>query len=255
MTAKIIVDNLCKSFGSKKVLTGINLEVNQGESVVILGGSGSGKSVFIKTIANLMTPNSGSIKIDDKEVSNIGLSKRDKLMEKFGFLFQGGALFDSLSIWENVAFRLLYQQRMNKKEAKEIAIEKLRSVGLSSKIADSFPSELSGGMQKRASLARAIAANPEIIFFDEPTTGLDPIMADVINDLIIANSKELGATTISITHDMHSARKIADKIAMLYEGKIIWFGDIKDIDASDNDYLDQFINGRAEGPINFLKDK
>ncbi len=253
MTTKILIKNLVKNFGTKPVLNGVNLEVLQGESLVILGGSGSGKSVLIKLIASLITPSSGSIKIDDKEVANINAKDRDKLMEKFGFLFQGGALFDSLSIWENVAFRLLHHGKMNKKEARKIALQKLKAVGLSEKTADLFPSELSGGMQKRASLARAIAANPEIIFFDEPTTGLDPIMADVINDLIIANSKELGATTITITHDMNSARKIADKIAMLYEGKIIWLGNVKDMDDSGNAYLDQFINGRAEGPIQFLR--
>ena len=252
MKKKLVVQNLVKSFGTKEVLSGINLTVNEGESVVILGGSGSGKSVLIKTIASLMKPTSGNIEVDGVETSKINTSQRNKLMEKFGFLFQGGALFDSLSVWENVAFRLLYHSRIKKEQAREIAIEKLRSVGLSSKTADLFPSELSGGMQKRASLARAIAVNPEIIFFDEPTTGLDPIMADVINDLIIANSKQLGATTVTITHDMHSAQKIADKIAMLYEGKIIWFGDVKDMYSSGNEYLDQFIHGRAEGPINFL---
>lgn len=252
MTSKLLIKNLTKNFGEKKVLTGVDLQVNKGESVVILGGSGSGKSVLIKIIATLITPTSGSIQIDGEEVANIGAKNRDKLMEKFGFLFQGGALFDSLSVWENIAFRLLYHQKMSKKDAREIALQKLKAVGLSEKTADLFPSELSGGMQKRASLARAIASHPEIIFFDEPTTGLDPIMADVINDLIIANSKQLGATTITITHDMNSARKIADKIAMLYEGKIIWFGDVKDMYSSDNAYLDQFIHGRAEGPINFL---
>ena len=249
---KIIIENLTKSFGSKQVLRGVNLEVNKGESLVILGGSGSGKSVCIKIIATLLKASSGSIKIDDQEITDISSKQRDDLMAKFGFLFQNGALFDSLTIWENVAFRLIYSNKMPRKEAKEIAISKLNSVGLNSKVADLFPAELSGGMQKRASLARAIAANPEIIFFDEPTTGLDPIMADVINDLIIKNSKELGATTISITHDMHSARKIADKIAMLYEGQIIWHGDAKDVDKSDNPYLDQFINGRAEGPIKII---
>ncbi len=252
MTAKLLVKNLVKNFGEKKVLTGVDLQVNKGESVVILGGSGSGKSVLIKIISTLLSPTSGSIQVDGKEVSNIGAKERDILMEKFGFLFQGGALFDSLPIWENVAFRLLNQKKMSRKDAKEVAIEKLRAVGLGAKTADLFPSELSGGMQKRASLARAIAASPEIIFFDEPTTGLDPIMADVINDLIIANSKQLGATTVTITHDMHSARKIADKVAMLFEGKIIWFGDVKDMYSSGNAYLDQFIHGRAEGPINFL---
>lgn len=252
MTKKLIVKNLVKNFGEKKVLTGIDLQVNKGESVVILGGSGSGKSVLIKIIATLMNPTSGSIKIDGKEVANINSKDRDNLMEKFGFLFQGGALFDSLPIWENVAFRLLNHKGMNKKDARKIAIEKLQAVGLSERTADLFPSELSGGMQKRASLARAIATNPEIIFFDEPTTGLDPIMADVINDLIVSNSKDLGATTITITHDMQSARKIADKVAMLFEGQIIWFGDVKDMYSSGNPYLDQFIHGRADGPINFL---
>jgi len=252
VTAKLVIKDLKKNFGSKQVLTGIDLQANKGESIVILGGSGSGKSVLIKIIASLLTPSSGSVKIDDMEVANIGVRDRDKLMEKFGFLFQGGALFDSIPIWENVAFRLINQKKLDKKKARAIAIEKLKAVGLSEKVADLYPAELSGGMQKRASLARAIAADPEIIFFDEPTTGLDPIMADVINDLIISNSKQLGATTITITHDMASARKIADKIAMLYEGKIIWFGDVKNMDSSDNPYLDQFIHGRAEGPINFL---
>ena len=249
----LIIKNLTKDFGSKQVLVDINLEVKKGESLVILGGSGSGKSVLIKTIASLIFPTSGSIKIDDQEITNLDAKSRDKLMEKFGFLFQGGALFDSLPVWQNVAFRLLHQKKLPKKEAKAIAIEKLNAVGLGEKTANLYPSELSGGMQKRASLARAIAANPEIIFFDEPTTGLDPIMADVINDLIVKNSKELGATTITITHDMASARKIADKVAMLYEGKIIWFGSVKDMDSSNNPYLDQFIHGKAEGPINFLK--
>jgi phospholipid/cholesterol/gamma-HCH transport system ATP-binding protein len=252
MSEKISIHNLVKNFGDKEVLCGIDLQVNKGESLVVLGGSGSGKSVLIKIISTLISPTSGSIKIDGKEVSNINEKERDKLMEKFGFLFQGGALFDSLSIWENVAFRLIHHQKIDKISAKKIAINKLNSVGLSQKTADLLPSELSGGMQKRVSLARAIASNPEIIFFDEPTTGLDPIMADVINNLIIANSKELGATTITITHDMHSARKIADKIAMLYEGKIIWCDDIKNLDNSNNPIVDQFINGRAEGPINFL---
>jgi phospholipid/cholesterol/gamma-HCH transport system ATP-binding protein len=252
MTEKLLIKNLTKSFGEKKVLNGIDLVAKEGESIVILGGSGSGKSVLIKIIATLILASSGSIKIDGNEVSNIANKSRDKLMEKFGFLFQGGALFDSLSIWENVAFRLLNQKKINKKDARKIALQKLGLVGLSEKTADLFPSELSGGMQKRASLARAIATNPEIIFFDEPTTGLDPIMADVINDLIINNSKQLGATTITITHDMQSARKIADKIAMLYEGKIIWFGDVKEMYSSGNAYLDQFIHGRAAGPINFL---
>ena len=249
---KVEITNLTKTFGEKEVLTGVNLSVKKGESLVILGGSGSGKSVLIKIISSLLDASSGSVKIDGQEIHGIKGEARDKMMEKIGFLFQGGALFDSLPIWENVAFRLIHHKKINKKEAREIAIQKLRAVGLNEKVADLFPSELSGGMQKRASLARAIAVNPEIIFFDEPTTGLDPIMADVINDLIIKVSKEIGATAITITHDMQSARKIADKVAMLYEGKIIWTGDVKEMDSSNNPYLDQFIHGRAEGPIKFL---
>jgi phospholipid/cholesterol/gamma-HCH transport system ATP-binding protein len=251
MSAKIIVQNLTKNFGTKQVLQDVSFEVAKGQSLVILGGSGSGKSVSIKIIASLMQSTSGSIKIDGQETSGLSGKANDQLMSKFGFLFQGGALFDSLPIWENIAFRLLHFNKIDKKQSKQIAIEKLKSVGLSEKVANLYPCELSGGMQKRAALARAVASKPEIIFFDEPTTGLDPIMADVINDLIIANSKELGATTITITHDINSARKIADKIAMLYDGKIIWFGDVGDIDNSGNQYLDQFINGRSHGPIDF----
>lgn len=253
MNSKIKISNLTKNFATKKVLNGVDLNIEKGKSMVILGGSGSGKSVLIKIISTLIAPSSGNVKIDNIEIANIKSKDRDILMSKIGFLFQGGALFDSLSIWENVAFRLIHQQKRTKNDAKKIALQKLNSVGLSAKIADLLPSELSGGMQKRVSLARAIASDPEIIFFDEPTTGLDPIMADVINDLIIKNSKELGATTVTITHDMYSARKIADKVAMLYEGKIIWCDDVKNLDNSGNQFVDQFINGRAEGPINFLK--
>ncbi len=248
---KVEITNLTKSFGEKEVLAGVNLSVKEGESLVILGGSGSGKSVLIKIISSLLAASSGSVKIDGQEIQGLKGEAREKMMEKIGFLFQGGALFDSLPIWENVAFRLIHHKKINKKEARAIAIQKLRAVGLNEKVADLFPSELSGGMQKRASLARAIAVNPEIIFFDEPTTGLDPIMADVINDLIIKVSKEIGATAITITHDMQSARKIADKVAMLYEGKIIWTGDVREMDSSNNPYVDQFIHGRAEGPIKF----
>ncbi|MBL6664463.1 MAG: ATP-binding cassette domain-containing protein [Rickettsiales bacterium] len=253
MPYKISVKNLIKNFGEQEVLRGVDLSVKKGESLVILGGSGSGKSVLIKIITGLMSASSGSVIIDGYDVTNIKKKDRDELMEKFGFLFQGGALFDSLPIWQNVAFRILSNKQCSKKEARNIAIEKLKSVGLSEKVADLYPSELSGGMQKRASLARAIATKPEIIFFDEPTTGLDPIMADVINDLIIENSKKLGATTVTITHDMASASKIADKVAMLYEGQIIWFGDVKDMYSSNNEYVEQFIHGSAKGPINFMK--
>jgi phospholipid/cholesterol/gamma-HCH transport system ATP-binding protein len=247
--AKIKLENLHKAFGSKVVLDGVNLEVAKGDSLVIIGGSGSGKSVLIKSIMNIVKPDSGSIQIDGKETIHATKRERDELMLKFGMLFQGGALFDSLSVWENIAFRLINNEKMSRKQAYEVAVQKLIQVGLGEAVAHLSPSELSGGMQKRVALARAIASNPEIIFFDEPTTGLDPIMADVINDLIVKCCKELGATTISITHDMHSARKIGNKLAMIYKGKIIWYGNAKDIDNSGNEYVDQFIHGRADGPI------
>ncbi|NDF11761.1 MAG: ATP-binding cassette domain-containing protein [Proteobacteria bacterium] len=243
------MNDVHKAFGSKHVLNGVNLKVHKGESLVVIGGSGSGKSVLLKNIIGIMSPDKGSIKVDTKETSRLSTSERNHIMYKFGYLFQGGALFDSLSIWENIAFGLIQAKGMNRKDAKEIAIQKLRSVGMDANVGELYPSELSGGMQKRVSLARAIAVNPEIIFFDEPTTGLDPIMADVINDLIVERSKELGATTITITHDMASARKIADRIAMIYGGKIIWEGDKSDIDHSGNPFVEQFIHGRAHGPI------
>jgi len=252
-TSKITVANLSKNFANKQVLTDISFSINQGESLVILGGSGSGKSVLIKTIAGLIKPSGGEIFIDQKPTHNLTQKDQDHLMQKIGFLFQGGALFDSLLVWENVAFRLIHQQKIPTKQAFEVAVAKLQSVGLNEKVANLYPSELSGGMQKRVSLARAIATNPEIIFFDEPTTGLDPIMADVINNLIIANSKELGATTLTITHDMHSARKIADKVAMLYQGKFIWFGSVDNLYNSGNEFVEQFIHGNAVGPINFTQ--
>jgi len=242
---KIEIKNLYKAFGKKKVLDGVDLEVKKGESLVVIGGSGTGKSVLIKCIQGLLTPDSGSIKIDGEEV--IGTNKN--IHEKMGMLFQGAALFDSLSVWENVAFMLLENNKMPRKDCRLEAIRVLRQVGLAPDVADLSPAELSGGMQKRVGLARAIMNKPEIIFFDEPTTGLDPIMADVINDLIIESAKGLGATTLTITHDMASARKIADRIAMLYQGKIIWTGSVKDMDKSDNPYLKQFISGSSQGPI------
>lgn len=242
---KIEIKNLYKAFGRKKVLDGVDLEIKKGESLVVIGGSGTGKSVLIKCIQGLLTPDMGSIKIDGEEV--VGTKKN--IHEKMGMLFQGAALFDSLSVWENVAFTLLENKNMDRKQAKLEAIRVLRQVGLAPDVADLSPSELSGGMQKRVGLARAVISRPEIIFFDEPTTGLDPIMADVINELIIESARGLGATTLTITHDMASARKIADRIAMLYKGKIIWIGTVKEMDRSDNPYLKQFINGQSQGPI------
>jgi phospholipid/cholesterol/gamma-HCH transport system ATP-binding protein len=248
-TPKIELKGVYKRFGPKVVLDGVDLTVAPGESLVIIGGSGTGKSVTIKTILGLITPDKGSIKVDGQEVTRLSGRAREAVNRKFGMLFQSAALFDSLKVWENVAFALIQGQGMGRAEAKEIALQKLAKVGLGAEVAELSPSELSGGMQKRVGLARAIAAEPEIIFFDEPTTGLDPIMADVINDLIVRTVKDMGVTTLSITHDMVSARKIADRIAMLYKGKIIWAGRKEDIDKSGNPFVDQFIHGRAEGPI------
>ncbi len=245
----ISLKHLHKSFGPKTVLNGLNLEVKKGESLVIIGGSGTGKSVLIKCIQGLLIPNSGSITIDGQNVIGITQGKRAKINSKIGMLFQAAALFDSLPIWENVSFGLISQGLATRDEGYDIALEKLELVGLDKNLANAWPSDLSGGMQKRVGLARAIAANPEIIFFDEPTTGLDPIMADIINNLIVDVNKSIGATALTITHDMQSARKIGDRIAMLYQGKIVWVGTSEEINNSDNKYVDQFIHGRVEGPI------
>jgi phospholipid/cholesterol/gamma-HCH transport system ATP-binding protein len=249
VTPKIELKGVHKRFGQKVVLDGVDLSVEPGESLVIIGGSGTGKSVTLKSILGLIIPDKGSIKVDGREVTRLTGRAREEVNRKFGMLFQSAALFDSLRVWENVAFGLIQGRGLNRTEAKKIALQKLAKVGLGPEVGELSPSELSGGMQKRVGLARAIAAEPEIIFFDEPTTGLDPIMADVINDLIVATVKDMGVTTLSITHDMASARKIADKIAMIYKGKIIWSGRKEDIDNSGNPYVDQFIHGRAEGPI------
>ena len=253
---KLRLCNVEKAFNGNKVLKGIDLNVSEGKSLVIIGGSGSGKSVMLKCILGLISPDNGSVLVDGQETINLDAKDRDIFMRKFGMLFQGGALFDSLTIWENVAFGLVYAEKMPRDQAREIAIEKLRQVGLGANVAENFPSELSGGMQKRVSLARAIATNPDIIFFDEPTTGLDPIMADVINDLIVETVRDLGATTVTITHDMASANKIADEIAMIYKGRIIWQGPVDNLHNSQNDYVDQFIHGKGHGPIteDFRKD-
>jgi phospholipid/cholesterol/gamma-HCH transport system ATP-binding protein len=248
-TPKIQLIGVKKRFGSKVVLDGIDLTVEPRTSLVIIGGSGTGKSVMLKSILGIIRPDEGTILIDGEDITHINGAARDKVMKKFGMLFQGGALFDSLPVWQNVAFGLIQGRGMKRSQARDIAIQKLAKVGLTADVGDLFPVELSGGMQKRVGLARAIAADPEIIFFDEPTTGLDPIMADVINDLIASTVKDVGATALSITHDMASARKISDRIAMLYGGKIIWQGPTAAIDNSGNPYVDQFIHGRAEGPI------
>lgn len=245
----IRMQKVAKSFGPKKVLRGVDLELARGESLVIIGGSGSGKSVMLKCILGLVEPDAGMIEVEGTEVTGLSGPARDKVNRKIGMLFQNAALFDSLNVWQNVAFGLIQGEGMGSKQAKEIAFDKLAAVGLSAEVGELSPAELSGGMKKRVGLARAIAIEPAIIFFDEPTTGLDPIMADVINDLIVETVTKLGATALSITHDMASARKIGHRIAMLYEGRIIWTGPVDSIDHSGNEHVDQFINGRAEGPI------
>ena len=247
----IRLEDVHKSFENTTVLKGVNLEVEKGKSMVIIGGSGTGKSVTLKCVLGLVAPDQGTILVDGQDAAR---AERDAFLARFGMLFQGGALFDSLTVWQNVAFRLLSgAHKRPTEEARQIAIEKLRRVGLGADVADKFPAELSGGMQKRVGLARAIAAEPEIIFFDEPTTGLDPIMAGVINDLIREIVVEMGATAMTITHDMSSVRAIADEVAMLHEGVIQWSGPIADIDQSGDPYLDQFIHGRAEGPIEAIR--
>lgn len=247
----IKMENIKKSFGSNHVLRGLDLEIETGTSMVIIGGSGTGKSIALKCILGLIQQDSGTISVDGQ---NAASGDRDAFLARFGMLFQGGALFDSLPVWQNVAFRLLRGSlKRPHDEARAIAIEKLRRVGLKEDVADRFPAELSGGMQKRVGLARAIAAEPEIIFFDEPTTGLDPIMSGVINELIREIVVEMGATAMTITHDMTSVRAIADNIAMLHEGVIQWTGPVSQMDTSGNPYLDQFIQGKSEGPIEAVR--
>ena len=246
---KLSLKAVHKSFDSKVVLNGVDLDVGVGESVVVIGGSGTGKSVMMKCVLGLLKPDQGSIKVDGEEITTMSSRQLENVLRKFGMLFQSSALFDSLAVWENVAFGLIEGGHMRRAEAKKIALEKLAQVGLGPAVGELWPAELSGGMQKRVGLARAIATEPEVIFFDEPTTGLDPIMGDVINDLIAKCVREVGATTLTITHDMASVRKIADRVAMIYKGKIIWAGPVSEIDRSGNEYVEQFIHGHAEGPI------
>jgi phospholipid/cholesterol/gamma-HCH transport system ATP-binding protein len=239
------IEKLHKYFGEKVILNDLNINITRNTSQVIIGGSGTGKSVLIKCILGLIEQDQGIISYDDTPL-NKDTRKEINFYDKIGMLFQGAALFDSLTVWENITFAI---KSKSKSDLKEIAIDKIHKVGLDSNVISLYPSELSGGMQKRVALARAIAKDPQLIFFDEPTTGLDPIMADVINNLINEVIDKIGATAITITHDMESAKKIADKISMLYKGNIIWSGNPGEIERSDNPYVDQFIHGRSEGPI------
>ncbi len=249
MTPKIRVRGLRKAFGAKQVLDGIDLDVMTRTSVVIIGGSGSGKSVLLKCILGLIEPDSGSIEIDGRDVLRLRRSEAEEARGRLGMLFQNGALFDSLPVWENVAFGLLAQRRLSRAAARDKAGDVLAQVGLGPSVGELYPAELSGGMQKRVALARAIAAQPEIMFFDEPTTGLDPIMGAVIDELIVDCVRKLGSTAVAITHDMASARRIGDQAAMIQGGRIIWTGPAGSLMNSGNPYVDQFTHGRSEGPI------
>lgn len=249
MTAKLQLIGIKKKLRGRQVLDGVDIDVAPGRSLVIIGGSGQGKSVTLKCALGLMKPDAGQVLVDGADVTKMPQEIRARVMRKFGMLFQGAALFDSAPVWENIAFRLIYADKVPRDEARERAIETMRKVRLSPDFADVRPIELSGGMQKRAGLARAIIAKPDILFFDEPTTGLDPITADAINDLIVEMVKELGCAAVSITHDMASARKIADEIAMLHDGRIVWRGPTDTLDASGNEMVAQFVAGRADGPI------
>jgi phospholipid/cholesterol/gamma-HCH transport system ATP-binding protein len=249
MTAKLALLGVKKKLRGRQVLDGVDIDVAKGRSLVVIGGSGVGKSVTLKCALGLMKPDEGKVLVDGADVTRMPAEIRARVMRKFGMLFQGAALFDSLAVWENVAFRLLHADGVRRPEARERAIEAMRKVRLSPDFADVRPIELSGGMQKRAGLARAIIAKPDILFFDEPTTGLDPITADAINDLIVEMVKELGCAAVSITHDMTSARKIADEIAMLHAGRIVWRGPTASLDTSGNAMVEQFVAGRADGPI------
>lgn len=246
---KISLIDVCKSFGGQRALDDISLDVADGESLVLIGGSGSGKSLLLKTVLGLEAPDSGRIEIDGQD--SVGLTGNERMawMRRFGVLFQRQGLFDSLTVWENVAFRLLQDRATDKSMARARAIEKLASVGLTADTADLHPSELSGGMQKRAGLARAIATDPQIIFLDEPTAGLDPIMSNIISELIVARKSDLGATIISVVSDMAVVREIADRVVMLHEGRIVWLGTVDEIDTTDNAYVHQFVNQLVDGPI------
>jgi phospholipid/cholesterol/gamma-HCH transport system ATP-binding protein len=247
--AKLRIRGLKKSFGPKQVLDGIDLEIPAGTSLVVIGGSGTGKSVLIKCVLGLIEPDAGSIELDGQDLLDMDRAARERAMATMGMLFQNGALFDSLPVWENVAFGLLARNRIPRAEARARADDVLAQVGLAASVGDLWPAELSGGMQKRVGLARAIAASPDLLFFDEPTTGLDPIMGAVIDGLIVDCVKRLGSTAIAITHDMASAARIADSVAMLHKGRIIWQGGPETLMASGNQIVDQFTHGRREGPI------
>jgi len=246
---KISISNLTKRFGDKQVLNGIDLDVQQGETVVLIGPSACGKTVLLKCIIGLVQPDGGTLRIDGEDTANFSSGERERIKADTGMLFQQSALFDSMTVWENIGFRLGQTKDMSRKDLRGVAVEKLSNVGLGADVADLYPNELSGGMKKRVGLARAIADSPRLLLLDEPTAGLDPIMTNSINQLIKRNAELIGATTVSVTSDMDGARNIADRIAMIYDGKIIWCGPVSEVDESGNEYFDQFIHQRGTGPI------
>jgi phospholipid/cholesterol/gamma-HCH transport system ATP-binding protein len=244
----ISIEGLRKSFGTAKVLRGASLSVSSGESMVVIGGSGTGKSVLIKHVIGLLRPDEGKVIVKGAVISELGRSGLNELRRSMGMLFQQAALFDSMTVGDNIAFELRHHTSMGAEEVADRVQEMLAMVGLSG-AQDKWPADLSGGMKKRAGLARALALGPEIVLYDEPTTGLDPILADQINSLIRDLQKRLDVTSITITHDMTSAYKIADRIAMLHKGRIEEVGTPGEIQDSSNPIVQQFIHGRAEGPI------
>ncbi len=246
---KIQLQGVTKSFGDNHVLKGVDLDIGTGQSLVLIGPSASGKTLILKLILGLVEPDSGRILIDGEDVTHLTAKQRESYIRRMGMLFQQSALFDSQTVWENVAFRLLQDKNLTRAQAKSIALDTLAAVGMTPDVGELLPAEISGGMQKRVGFARAIASRPEIVLLDEPTAGLDPIMTNIINDLILENVRQLGATTISITSDLTGARKIANTIAMIYDGRIVWSGPAASLDDSDNPYIDQFVHHRAGGPI------
>jgi phospholipid/cholesterol/gamma-HCH transport system ATP-binding protein len=254
-TPLIQLTDVDKHFGANHALKSVSLDIIKSESLALIGPSASGKTLLLKTIMGLIHPESGSIKIDGVETVNYNDTEQMQMLHRFGVLFQRSALFDSLKVWENVAFRLLQDKSVSQKEARERAVTKIVAVGLAATDADLLPSELSGGMQKRVGIARAIATDPEIVFLDEPTAGLDPIMSNVINELVMANVRELGATAVTVNSDMAGVKQAADRIAMIHEGQIVWTGPASDAENSGNAYVDQFIHQRAEGPIQTILDE
>jgi phospholipid/cholesterol/gamma-HCH transport system ATP-binding protein len=246
---KIRLEGVTKSFGDNHVLKGVDLDVAAGDSVVLIGPSASGKTLILKCILGLVIPDSGRVLVDGEDITHLGRKEREPFVRRMGMLFQQSALFDSLTVWENVAFRLLQDEGLTRAQAQAIALETLASVGMGPEVGELLPAEISGGMQKRVGFARAIASRPEIVLLDEPTAGLDPIMTNIINELILENLRGMGATMLSITSDLAGARKVADRVAMVYGGKIIWAGPVERMDDSGNPYVDQFVHRRADGPM------